>query len=118
MRLIQHSENWSQAKEMYEIGLLFLDNQGNAIEGCIAKERVCMFKGKLKEDAIYTIDQFMLTSQKFRHRVADHLYRIKLAKYTNIFEVSPPPENLLFYTYHIKPFDELETRMGDTTYVM
>lgn len=102
---------------MYEIGLLFIDQQENVIEGCVGKKRVAVFKGKLKEDTVYKIEQFMLTGQKMRNQVAEHPYRIKLAKYTKIAEIVPQPEDFPFYTYRIKSFDELEGRIGDNTYM-
>lgn len=117
VRLIQSWENWNQANEMYEIGLLFSDNQGHIIEGCISKDRVHIFKGKLKENAIYSVERFMLTGQKTKHRVTNHLHRIKLAKNTKFVEVFPPPQDFPPYKYQIKSFDELESRMGDSTYV-
>lgn len=89
-------ENWSQAKEMYEIGLLCIDQQENAIEGCVRKDRVAVLKGKLKEGTVYKIEQFMLTGQKIKNRVAGHLYRIKLAKYSKIAEIVSQPEDFPF----------------------
>lgn len=76
-----------------------------------------MFRAKLKEDTIYKIEQFIVTGQKIRNRVTDHLYRIKLAKNTKITEDCPQLADFPFYTYSLKSFDELETRVGDKTYV-
>lgn len=87
---------------MYEIGLLFLDQQGNATEGCIGKDRVAMFRERLKENAVYKIEEVMIASQKLRHR---------------IIKIRPEPKDFPFYTYNIKSFDDLEVRTGDNTYV-
>ena len=76
-----------------------------------------MFTGKLKEDTVYKIQQFMVAGQKMRHRVAERLYKIKLTKYTKIIEVSPQPDNFPFYTYNIKSFNQLENCVGDNTCV-
>ena len=47
-----------------------------------------MFKAELKENTVYKIQQFMLTGQIIEHRMAEHLYRIRLAKNTKIIEGS------------------------------
>ena len=76
-----------------------------------------MFTGKLKEDTVYKIQQFMVARQKMRHRVAECLYRNKLANYTKIIEVSPWPDDFPSYTYNIKSFNQLENCVGDNTCV-
>jgi hypothetical protein len=56
----------------------------------------------------------MVSPARNKYRAANHPYRIKLTNLT-MTQVVPEPENFLMYAHNARPFNILETRVGDNT---
>lgn len=114
VRLTRIWQNKNKEKKMYELGLLFIDRQGNMIEGCLPENNIEQFGDKLKEGLLYEIESFIVVGARNSYRVADNTFRIKIGQQTKITEIDPPSEDFPYYAHNAKPFEILAKRVKET----
>lgn len=123
VRVARVWENRDSTQRVYELAFVFIDEQGNMIEGCLPANRFDKFRGTLEEGMIYNIVSFMLADPRKSYRAVDNPHRIRLdnphrirlTQNTRVTIVNPQPENFPCYAYDAKPFDVLTQRVGDSS---
>ena len=85
------------------------------MEGCIPANRIDQFKQSLREGTVYKLQSFIVSGARSKYRAVNSPYRIKFTQWTKIAEVNPPPEGFPLFAYDAKPFDALQSRIGNNT---
>ncbi|QHO16909.1 uncharacterized protein DS421_10g307660 [Arachis hypogaea] len=106
VRLYEFPSQWNE-NEVFSLEMVLQDVKGDRIQAAISKSTLEAFRHQIMEHAIYSMQNFIVTTNNGKNRTTLHKY--KLSFYTKTEVMLQPIETFAFNPFKFHPFTELES---------
>ncbi|XP_072066976.1 uncharacterized protein [Arachis hypogaea] len=104
-RLYEFPSKWNN-NEVFSLELVLQDEKGDRIHATVCKPRLELFRNKIKEHVVYSIQNFIVKLNNGKVKTTPHKYKLNF--YTKTVVAVLPIETFSFNPFEFRPFHELE----------
>ncbi|RYR61870.1 hypothetical protein Ahy_A04g019107 [Arachis hypogaea] len=104
-RLYEFPSQWNK-NEVFSLELVLQDEKGDRIHATVCKPGLELFKNRIKEHCVYSMQNFIVKLNNGKVRTTPHKYKLNF--YTKTVVAALPIETFAFNPFKFRPFHELD----------
>ncbi|RYR13464.1 hypothetical protein Ahy_B04g070450 isoform D [Arachis hypogaea] len=104
-RLYEFPSQWNK-NEVFSLELVLQDEKGDRIHATVCKPGLELFKNRIKEHCVYSMQNFIIKLKNGKVRTTPHKYKLNF--YTKTVVAVLPIETFAFNPFKFRPFHELD----------
>ncbi|KAL1326879.1 hypothetical protein HN51_037001 [Arachis hypogaea] len=104
-RLYEFPSQWNK-NEVFSLELVLQDEKGDRIHATVCKPGLELFKNRIKEHCVYTMQNFIVKLNNGKVRTSPHKYKLNF--YTKTVVAALPIETFAFNPFKFRSFHELD----------